>query len=60
MAQTIPTRQATSNRDEAAERFRRLQAELAEATKDLSEPEREDLADRLTREVNAGLAARVR
>lgn len=50
----------TLTREEAVACFRRLQAELAEATKDLSEEGREALADRITQEVNAALRARVR
>ena len=60
MSQTIATRQKQCARAEAAEELRRLRAEFAEATTDLTEDEYEALVEDLTRRVNDGLRAHVR
>lgn len=46
--------------DEALVRLRQLRAEFAEATKDLTDEEREALIDRWADDVRDGLAERVR
>jgi hypothetical protein len=48
------------DRKEAVARFREIQAEIAEALKDLTEEEYETLINELTDEVNAALADIVR
>ncbi len=60
MSQTTTTEKRRFTREEAVVELRRLRAEYAEATKDLSDDEYEALVEDLTRRVNDGLRARVR
>lgn len=57
-ATTTDTRRLT--REEAVAELLRLRAEIAEATKDLTDDEYEALVDDLTRDVDDGLRDRVR
>ena len=60
MSQTITTDQEQLTRQEAVDELRRLRAEFAEATGELSTDEYEDLVERVTRRVDDGLRERVR
>lgn len=61
MSQSAGTKQTeTMTADEALVRLRQLRAEFAEATKDLTDEEREALIDRWADDVRDGLAERVR
>lgn len=59
MTETATKQTKFLNREEAVAELYRLRAELAEATRDLSEDEYEALVERITHEVNEGLRAHV-
>ena len=60
MSDTITTEKPPRPREEAVAEFYRLRAEIAEATKDLTEDEYEALVEDLTRRVKEGLRQHVR
>ncbi len=60
MSDTITTEKPLRTREEAVAEFYRLRAEIAEATKDLTEDEYEALIEDLARQVKEGLRQHVR
>ena len=59
MSETTTTDQRRLTREEAVAEFHRLRAEIAEATKELTDDEYEALVEDLTRAVDDGLRKRV-
>lgn len=60
MSNSTTTTNPPRTREETIAEFYRLRAEVAEATKDLTEEEYEALVEDLTRQVNEGLRQHVR
>ena len=61
MSQTAPAAQDMHmTREEAVATIRRIRAEIAEQTKDLTDDEKEALVEELSRDIKSGMAERLR